>query len=93
MTLATLLKDCYLGKKRVGCIVRVIVGHVIYTLAHSRLSVLFPAPPTVVQARIKLLSDKAYKLLTSQLDQADQSSIDFKVLMTVSHDIQNLGLF
>lgn len=45
---------------------------------HSQLGILFPAPPTVVQARIKLLSDKAYKLLTSQLQQADQSAIDFK---------------
>lgn len=45
---------------------------------HSRSSVLFPAPPTVVQDRIKLLSDKAYKLLSSQLDQPDQTDIDFK---------------
>lgn len=48
---------------------------------HNELSSLFPAPPTVVQARIKLLSEKAYKLLSSQLDQADQSDIDFKVII------------
>lgn len=80
-------KDCYLWKKRVSPLFKLhsCKLHNFYTSAHSRLGVLFPAPPTVVQDRIKLLSDKAYELLSSQLDQPDQSDIDFKVFNNHIH--------
>ncbi|XP_065909651.1 nucleolar protein 6-like [Dysidea avara] len=42
------------------------------------LAAMFSSPPVVIQARIRQLSEEGYQLLSSQLDQASQSEIDYK---------------
>jgi len=51
------------------------------------LAAMFPSPPLVIQARIRQLSKEGYWLLFSQLNQPNQSEIDYKVCTTIELEV------